>query len=201
MWSVIKEIDNFIDTNNDIGIFVSGGYDSTVLAAYVFKYISTNNLKPRVTLYTVPRYDDSSVHAKRVCEWLSALYPSVEFTTQTVGNPDEHHSRQVLSGIMESIGRPGVKILLGDTAVPPELVDEHAPIRVRSNGVRVVQPFFDHDKTVTLKLAEWLGLLNEISEVTHTCTESKDLRCYQCWQCRERAWAFTKLLLVDTGTR
>lgn len=201
MRSVIKEINGFVDANSDIGIFISGGYDSTVLAACIFKHITESGCQPKLTLFTVARYDDSSVHAARICDWLKVKYPAVEFVTKTVGNPDEHHSRQVLSGIMESIKDTGIKIVLGDTAVPPELNNEHAPQRIRSKGPRVVQPFFDYDKTITITIAESLGLLDEISEVTHTCTESKDLRCGNCWQCQERAWAFAKLSIRDRGTR
>ena len=200
MWSVIKSIDRTILSSREIGIFISGGFDSTVLAAYVFKYISENRIDRNVVLYTVPRFDDSRVHADRVIEWLSTNWPSVSFRKETVGDPTEQHQRQVLSGIMMALSNTDVTIMLGDTKIPDEEIDGEAPNRVRSTGPRVVQPFFDYDKTVTLRLAMWLELLDDISHISHTCTESRTLRCNKCWQCRERNWAFTKLLLIDEGT-
>ncbi len=196
MRSVIEHIDKIVDSVEHIGVFISGGFDSTVLAALVFE----RSAGKHITLYTVPRYDDSAVHAHRVTQWLTRKYPLVKFTTVSVGNPDEHHSRQVSSGIMESLNSSKATVLLGDTAVPVELQDGSAPVRVKSGGPRVVQPFFDLLKTDVITLAIEGGILDEVSEISHTCTESRTLRCRECWQCRERAWAFSKLGLVDGGT-
>lgn len=200
MRSIIDLINKFVSTNGHIGIFISGGFDSCLLAELVFREITKLNLDTDITIYTVPRYDDSSVHADRICTWLRSRYPNISFNTKLVGDPNEHHSRQVLSGILESIKDPNVKILLGDTAISEEMLEAAAPVRIESNDPRIVQPMLGYDKTITISMANDLGLLNEISELTHTCTESPTLRCSICWQCRERAWAFAKLGLVDKGT-
>lgn len=200
MRSVIDFINKFVDTSSHIGIFISGGFDSCLLAELVFRHIDEIKSISKVTIYTVPRYDDSSVHADRICSWLKERYPAISFDTQLVGNPNEHHSRQVLSGILESIENSNVKILLGDTAISADMLEESAPMRIESKNPQIIQPFLDYDKTLTVSMANDLGLLDEISKLTHTCTESKTLRCSVCWQCRERAWAFNKLGLVDKGT-
>lgn len=200
MRSVIDFINNFVDTSSHIGLFISGGFDSCLLAELVFRRIDEIKSINKITIYTVPRYDDSSVHASRICCWLKERYPNISFDTQLVGNPNEHHSQQVLSGILESIENSNVRIVLGDTAISADMLEESAPTRIESKNPQIVQPFLDYDKTLTISMANDLGLLEEISKLTHTCTESKTLRCRVCWQCRERAWAFTKLGLVDKGT-
>jgi 7-cyano-7-deazaguanine synthase in queuosine biosynthesis len=200
MRSVIESINGTIINHKEIGIFISGGFDSAVLGAYVFSHITKNHLDRTVVMYTVPRYDDSVVHAKRVCDWLTERFPEVKFTTITVGSGEGHHSGQVLSGIEEALRTSNRTILLADTKIPDEDVVGESPQRVKSKGPRVIQPFFEYDKTMTIKLAESMDILDEVSKISHTCTESKTLRCGGCWQCNERSWAFTKLSLVDKGT-
>jgi 7-cyano-7-deazaguanine synthase in queuosine biosynthesis len=197
MWGVIGVVDRFVRDNDNIGIFISGGFDSAVLAALACRSMIDGR---QVTIYTVPRYDDSLVHSERVVGWLRTQYPAIDFTLTVVGDPTLHHSQQVASGIEAALKKGDVKILLADTGLPDEVLEGEAPVRVKSGGPRVVQPFFDYDKRVTVQLAEWMGLLNEISDISHTCTESKTIRCGACWQCRERSWAFSKLGIVDRGT-
>jgi 7-cyano-7-deazaguanine synthase in queuosine biosynthesis len=35
--------------------------------------------------------------------------------------------------------------------------------------------------------------------LTHSCTERKTGRCGQCFQCKEREWAFDQLNQIDPG--
>lgn len=197
---MIVELERRIHSENNIGLFMSGGFDSTTLAYTVFKIISVMPTGPKLTVYTVPRYDDSVIHTDRVCDWLKIQFPNVEFTRVINGNPNLHHSQQVLSGVIETRDNCTDLIILGDTTNPevPEL--KNGPTRTKSSNPRIIQPFIDGDKRGVIELANSLGVLDQISTISHTCTESKTLRCNTCWQCRERAWAFSKLNLNDVGT-
>jgi len=59
-------------------------------------------------------------------------------------------------------------------------------------------PFLHMDKSHTVQLVHDLGL-DWIPTMSHTCTDSADIRCNKCWQCKERAWAFDKIGLIDYG--
>lgn len=201
MLTVINNIKEIVDSSDELGIFISGGFDSTVLSAVIFSHLTeTNYYGNKITFFTVPRYDDSKIHAHRIMNWLGLKYPKVYFDSKTVGNPDDHHSRQVKGGIIESLNNSNMKIVLADTMIPTPLIGPSAPMRNKSLHPRVAQPFNHYDKRISLQIANHLGLLNDISTITHSCTASKNLRCKKCWQCLEREWAFRELNLIDVGT-
>lgn len=200
MQTTINNIINLISSVNGIGIFISGGFDSAVLSAIIFENVSQNQ-NVKITLFTVPRHDDSAIHSDRVIKWLNNRYPSVSFNRKLVGNPDVHHSIQVSSGFSEAFALPEVEIIiLADTANPTIMQESSAPNRIKAKNPKIHQPFFYSDKTMTLSIALHMNLLSEISSISHTCTERKTLKCNECWQCRERAWAFKELNLIDNGT-
>lgn len=200
MRSIIESVYNTLCRSDSIGIFVSGGFDSTVLSSLVFQQISEHNLACKITLFTVPRHDDSLVHSERISGWLKMVYPKVCFEKKIVGDPDLHHSKQVSSGIKEILGVDNnIAVIIGDTLIPPKLSNNGAPVRKRSFDPKIIQPLFDYDKTMSLLLAKELNQLEAISKITHTCTENKTLRCNKCWQCLERSWAFKNLNINDVG--
>jgi 7-cyano-7-deazaguanine synthase in queuosine biosynthesis len=88
--------------------------------------------------------------------------------------------------------------LLGDTAIPDDLSGADAPGRSKASSEKWMQPWFDLTKDHVVKLMRDLDL-DEVMELTHTCTESTGVRCGKCWQCRERAWAFGRAAITDTG--
>jgi 7-cyano-7-deazaguanine synthase in queuosine biosynthesis len=193
MKQIFDTIEQVLLNHQTVGIFVSGGLDSAILSKLVLETKQKLNLNTTLTFYTVPRHDDSRLHAMRVLNYLLQHY-----TFKIVGNPDLLHSQQVVSGIKQVLLTDETEIiLLGDTTNPIELPD--GPDRIRSNHKKVIQPFFNFTKKDIVKMAiehEYFDLFN----LTHTCTESKLLRCNTCWQCRERAWAFKENNFIDTGT-
>ena len=196
-------IDEIIDRNDfsekRVGIMLSGGLDSGVLFFHLAKKVG-----PRLMAFTVPRSENSMGHAlrvsKAVCERLK--YPTIE--PVAAGNPEMHHSQQVASGV-ERVFEADLAdvVFLADNIVPSELVlrdDPWAPERIRVSIDGIFQPFFDltKDKIVA---AAFTDRLEFILAESHTCTERSEGRCNQCWQCRERAWAFEKAGRPDPGVR
>lgn len=81
----------------------------------------------------------------------------------------------------------------------PGLAPIRVPLSVRQQNANIwTFPFMHCDKTHTVALIK-KHLLDWIFDVANTCTEKEDKRCSACWQCRERAWAFSQLNLVDPG--
>lgn len=179
------------------GFFISGGLDSAILLYACCLVREQENLPSRFEVVTVPRHDDSSVHSARIVEWINKQF-NINLITTTCGDPDVHHSRQVLSGV-EIMWNKLDHLVFGDTANVPHIPD--GPVRYPYTGGddKVLQPFMKVYKDQTVRLAIELGL-TELMEITHSCTSSKTLRCRECWQCKERAWAFEECKYNDPGT-
>lgn len=190
---VINSIHHRIEKTDNIGLFMSGGFDSSILSYIVFKYINDNNIDKSVTVYVVPRHDDSINHVNRV---LNSFAKNINYTYKVVGNPNLHHSMQVFSGIQEAKNSNNV-LWIADTKTPSEL--PNGPTRPKIIKNNEYHPFLTYYKTITIQIACYFDILNEISTISHTCTESLLLRCNKCWQCKERSWAFTTLNLIDIG--
>lgn len=196
---IIEDLELVLSKHKTIGLLISGGFDSTLLSYLVHDIREKKKTENNFEFFTVPRYDDSIIHAQRIIDFLYSKF-NILSPWHIVGDPDLHFTQQVSSGITEALTEYDFDILLtGDNIVPP--IDEvpGGPPRKRGNHPRLYKPFFDYTKDVMLQLCIDRGL-TEIMEITHTCTESKTLRCNLCWQCRERAWAFKQCNYVDPGT-
>lgn len=183
--------------HSKIGFFISGGFDSTclLLAASILK--KSKNWENEFIAITVPRSDNSLMHANRIVTWINTLFLS-NIDVIALGNPYAHHSLQVLNGCTGAKNRKIADLfLLADTAVPDQL-QEYAPKRVESTDNIFYQPWFHKTKDYVVRLSLELGY-PEIMTITHSCTESKTIRCNQCWQCKERAWAFECANIDDIG--
>lgn len=200
MNKTLVEINHVLTKRPYVGFFASGGFDSTILLYTASLVISKTTHNKEVTVYTVPRFDDSVVHVKRVLSWLKLKFPEITYTTKLTGDPNVHHSQQVASGISQVLeGDKEILLILADTDIPKELI-ENSPIRIKTKYRQIWQPFINYTKNFTIQLAKELNVLNEVAQISHTCTESKSLRCGKCWQCRERAWGFKSANLIDVGT-
>lgn len=187
-----------LEENKKYGILLSGGLDSAVLLYLLLKSNSSINLQP----FTIPKKDGSAVYAAMVVNHFNNKFDLKIPSPILVGNPDVHHTKQSTSAIIEIFHKHTVDYLyMGVNTNPPELDNlEGAPKRfLKSPNPRLIYPFAQLIKDQVLKIMFDEGQ-EDISNVTHSCTEQRVGRCNQCWQCRERAWAFNKLNKTDTGT-
>ena len=61
-------------------------------------------------------------------------------------------------------------------------------------------PFADTTKDVVLNIGlHEVKEINEIIKYSHSCYNTKGIRCSICFNCEERAWAFLQLGINDTG--
>jgi NH3-dependent NAD+ synthetase len=200
MWN-INELITKLKINSKIGLFISGGFDSSTLAYLICDIIADQKLTIDLNIITIPRYDDSWRHSENIIVWLEQKF-QIKLNHLCVGNPNLHHSEQVKSGIefMRKLD-PAMLLILADTRNPPNELQDTGPVRIRSSSPLIYQPWFDLNKTEVIKLAQNLNVLNEIAKLSHTCTESIELRCNYCWQCQERRWAFKNLNIIDLGNK
>lgn len=185
-----------LDSDDTFGFFVSGGFDSGLLLYVACLIRETHKLNSTFKVYTVPKHEDSAIHASNIVAWINGHF-NIKLQPVFVGDPNQHHSLQVISGI--NVARSQCKnLILGDTTNPDCMQDvPGAPRRQRTTTE--MQPFFEWTKKETVALAAELGLI-ELMQISHTCTESKSIRCAKCWQCNERAWGFRENNYTDPGT-
>ena len=194
--SLVTELNRAFYENDKVGIMISGGLDSGLL---LYLLLGMNpSFVSKMTVFTVPRFDDSIVHATRMVNWVAGTFNQTMSITE-VGDPNLFHSRQVNSGVEEALTMVDT-ILLGDTLLPTIKLEGATPIRHKNSNPKVNQIYLNlkFDKTHVVRIAHELGLYSLFS-MSHTCTQSKMYRCNECWQCRERAWAFKELGLQDSG--
>lgn len=180
--------------HNTIGLMLSGGLDSAVLLCLMIELMQKHRLDNKIVLYTVHRTDNSATHAYNVSQHVQRKY-GVKLKHKPAGTSEVPHTIQTWSGCVKAIKETDI-VLTADNAVPDHLIAEHSPQRRRAKII--AQPFFDVYKDFIVGLAIQMNL-TDIMEITHTCTETQDIRCSECWQCKERAWAFAEHSYTDPG--
>jgi hypothetical protein len=184
-----------IDLNKNYGIMLSGGLDSAVLMYLIVKHHPSVKLQP----FTIDKTDGAALYANQIIDHFNKKFElSVPYTIY-VGDPTLHHRLQSTSAVIDIFNNYSIDYLFnGINQNPPELDNlPGAPQRdKRSNSLKIIFPFINFLKTDIIKI-----MIDENQEdlihVTHSCTEQPLGRCNQCWQCTERAWAFSKLKIDD----
>jgi 7-cyano-7-deazaguanine synthase in queuosine biosynthesis len=183
--------------NKNIGVSISGGFDSAVMFWCCCKIAQQEKLDCRFRAFTVKRGDNSEEHAINIVKYISEQF-DINIQHRFVGDPSVSHDQQAWSGIQHAIKISDV-VFVGDTNVPDRLKGPvGTPDRKRVEIANCVQPMFDWNKDIVVQLAIDLQL-TDIMKLSHTCTESHYDRCNNCWQCGERAWAFEQCNYTDPG--
>ena len=214
MRNILTDVEEILDRYQKIGLLVSGGLDSSLLAYLLHDIKYKTNRTNTFEFFVVPRPDDSVVHVNRVVDYIDRYFNQPKSTINIVGSGDLHHSKQVTSGIREAIFNYDCDIYLSsittnppvplpnykyDTFLEPDGTPYNGPVRKKSYHPKLIDVFWDYTKKDTVKIVKDYDLV-EIMELTHTCTGSKSTRCNACWQCCERAWAFAENDFIDKGT-
>lgn len=214
MKNILSDVEEVLEKYHKIGLMVSGGLDSTLLAYLLLHFKYKNKKTNEIVFFVVPRPDDSVVHVNRVVDYLDNHFNQPKSTIHIVGTGDLHHSKQVTSGMKEAVMNYDCDMYLSSTTTnPPELLPGYAyntipdingtfyngPVRKKSWHPKLIDIFWDYTKKDTVKIIKDMSLV-DIMNITHTCTDSNYLKCGRCWQCCERTWAFKQNDFIDTGT-
>ena len=213
-----------VPTEGTIGVVVSGGFDSSILWHIVYGICLERGQK--CIPFTVPKNDGALNYATRMLDWSWQRYGGKRKHPWVVNAEGVDWSRefyqgeevaqQLHGGIVEIFTKGYANyVFTGVNAYPPNhetLCDYHVPgprnLSRDSDFIWndkpashwILQPFADMTKADLVLLARELGILQEISEFSHSCVENIRGRCNECFWCKERAWGFDKAGLVDIGT-
>jgi hypothetical protein len=198
MYKELFEKINF-DQSKKYGILLSGGIDSAVLLYLLLKEYPNIDLQP----FTIPKSDGAIMYAPMIVKHFNKKFDLTIPDTIAVGDPTVHHRLQSKTAVNEIFQKYAIDFLfIALNQNPPELNNlPGAPFRSRKSiNPKVLLPFVDLLKTDILSMMFEYNQ-EDIAEITHSCTEQQVGRCGNCWQCTERAWAFSKLNKQDTGIK
>ena len=185
-----------------LGIMTSGGFDSALLLWMWAQYPVPEDCS------LVAVVTDRGLGAKEFAQGIvtkvnELLGTSIELMVLPVGE-NTRHPMQVKNPADIAMRRGMFDgVLSADTTNPgvtlPGVEPKRAGLEEQFAYDNWQDPFLHMDKSHTVQLVHDLGL-DWIPKMSHTCTETADIRCGQCWQCSERAWGFSTAGLTDVGT-
>lgn len=192
-----------VNPNAIYGILLSGGLDSAVLLYLFLRTCQEQNVTPNIRPFTIPKTDGSYLYVGNVINWMNQHF-SIQIPKHTlVGDPTVHHREQSSTAIHDVFVKfPKIDYLfIGINQNPPAPFPVEGPTRdSASNNSYILCPLVDLYKTHIADLIYEYNL-QELLDITHSCTERTAGRCMECFQCQERAWAFEQLNQTDIGTR
>lgn len=198
---------DIIETTN-IGLSLSGGADSAVLAYLLMKYS-----KSKIYFFTTASFEKQIITVKHSS---NVIKKCIELT----GNLNvEHHINYVkfqdrtefLNTLIEKVDSNIVDVVYTATTNVPcnvndfenklnnDILQRRSPAIIKplfSHGNKLYHPFINLDKKDIKKLYNDLNILSELFPLTRSCesTSEFDHHCGQCWWCEERLWAFGRLV-------
>lgn len=178
-----KEIDLFIpEPGKKIGICMSGGLDSTILACLLLKHIPVEDIK--VFTFDLTK---SVATVKRIFQ-----YWDIEPEHEILPNPGNFNGS--LAPIMLEKAKTVDFLYTGINQNPPwadSIPDGEKPHRYKKHQhENIIMPFATLYKNDIVDLCYALGEDDMVMPFTYTCTESTTQSCGTCFACRERKWAF-----------
>lgn len=198
-----------------IGMQMSGGADSTLVAYLTASAISKNNLKTKLKRLTFgfgnkPDYFKKAEQLQN--EITKLIGKDVWCDPYTVFYPHKK-DHSTLAELTYLFNNNLIDFTInGRTKNPPitELPDlTNSRVIERDNPIpnldktAIIEPFYNITKDVIIQEYYNLGIEDLLFK---TCSCDTDIApnlifpCNKCWWCRERAWAFNKIGKTDVST-
>lgn len=197
-----------------IGLQLSGGADSALMAYLVSKYIIDNNLSTKLKRITFgfgnkPDYFQTAENIQnKITEMLGKdvwIEPYIKFY-----NHKQEHSTVVQlrylfnNNIIDFTMSGRTKNPSINEVVDPSnsrIVDRDNPVIIDDDSI--LEPFYDITKDVLLQYY-FDNNLESLLFITSSCDANYSpnlvVPCTTCWWCREREWAFKKIGKHDVNT-
>jgi 7-cyano-7-deazaguanine synthase in queuosine biosynthesis len=176
------------ETYEKIGIAMSGGMDSTLLASILFEHLDDS----KVTVYTVD-LRDSKEFVKNILAKLG-VNPKIEIV------PDPKNTNGALSPQFQKIMEQVDYFYTGTNQNPrwaDAIENGKKPFRyVKTQWKNMLTPFGVSYKSHIVDLYFTLGK-TDLLPYTHTCTQRAQSSCGVCFACAERKWAFESIERQD----
>lgn len=183
-----------------IGILVSGGIDSALVAYLLIKKNKQKNWPYIIVPFTIRRQGVSDEYSKPIVKLINKLL-DVDWQLPIIIDPgDLHHSKMVGTAIDIIFYTLDFDLVYtGTNKIPSIKLSGLAPARTKTTRPHMLKnPLENLEKSETIRLF-YEYAIEELLIITHSCTQQTVGRCNNCWQCNERAWGFSQLEITDPG--
>ena len=205
-----------------VGIKMSGGADSAIVAYMLWKTIQENDIDCEIVVLTTNHQGKSfqEHYAKKTVEYLNNKFNKVKVHTHLVNQNPAYYQEDYTTSIgyieyqemlvawaHENLNIEAV--YTGITANPPKEIHK----KFRPNSIRPVGPVDDRENSTQdvtwnpLIYTDKKGVahiydffdIRDLFKITWSCEEyawptgRRESHCGKCWFCKEREWGFGEL--------
>jgi len=175
-------------------LLYSGGVESTLLYYTLLKKAKENNYI--LSLFIVDRYNNPVGRAMTLYNMLRTKFDDELSTCQHLNVPSELNNTERMMYTVRELSNVYDRIYWGVNAYPPHIRPKQDQFKnLQRKLERYPQlrlPYIEHTKDWVIQ--EYLKYnIDWILPYTHSCGEPVDEPCGECFNCKERAWAYQKL--------
>ena len=187
-----------------IGIFMSGGLDSSAMLSLILKELdATSRLKTvSLTAFTLEKPTGEPMYATRILKKFEDHFQVNILHVNNIPNTEEaiRQGRMDANVIVETCKQfNGLMYLSGNNMPPPD-------IKIFKGGLGFTykqtslyqQPFLNLLKPQMTDILYKLET-DFIIPYTHSCSRQLRGKCNSCYSCKERSWGFEELGLAKLG--
>jgi 7-cyano-7-deazaguanine synthase in queuosine biosynthesis len=182
-----------IDLENypeDIALLFSGGVESTLLLYLISMEIVRHYPNKRLTLYILDRYnrpiDKAHTVVNIVFNKTNLSVPLNKLLMPPIVQHQEIALASKIIGLRHAIVVCGFNKYPDDDSIRPNHL-----VKI-IEGKKIKFPFAHIEKDIIVQEFFNLGI-SDILPFTHSCGLNLDIPCGECFNCRERSWAYTKI--------
>lgn len=200
-----KEFTFTIPEVDKIGIFMSGGLDSSAMLSLILKELNdTNRLGTvPVTAFTLKKPTGETIYATRILDMFKKYF-QVDIThINNIPNSKEaiQQGRMDFNVIVDTCKKfNGLVYLSGNNMPPTEIKSFKGKLGFTYIETPLYQlPFLNVLKPQMIDILYKLGT-DFVIPYTHSCSRQLEGKCNRCYSCEERSWGFEELSFADPET-
>jgi len=211
MDNIMEEYDIYIPGHNEapfsrIGVFMTGGIDSTLLMCMVIEELQRLNRNDiELHAFTVYKPDGPTEYAPRIIKMIEEHYNVKIHHTNNMPNSEKHIHERCMdpTNIQRALDTydGDLRVYLGANNVPPiaqqsirhkrtwtykERSHYHMPLLTWGKD-EIIEKMYDME-------------IEHLIPYTHSCSRQLEGACGICFSCEEREWGFKRLGRIDPGT-
>lgn len=212
----------FLEKNNTLGIWLSGGADSSILCYLLAKHIKENSLNYKIQPVAILKRKGDTCHLdvlnfiKQELNCDELFLDIIVHSPETKQEYDESFSNvrnshikdgkynYIYSGINQS---PDSEAYTNGWNIAPEVQNIRGSmvnkLKILCGVIELdnidyefgdIRPFMMIDKKEIADIYKQHNLLDTLFPLTNSCGghSPANTHCEKCWNCRERLWAFGK---------
>lgn len=171
----------------------SGGSDSALLLYFILKEIQKYPNK-NITSFVIDRPNGPLLHAKRIYDLIQQRFNLTNSNFEVLDIPVIESQKQLRYASDLIVEQKGIDIVFWAVNKYPSDESIRPKINVCKfqETEKIKYPFANYTKDILIKFFYDYGLTDILFQ-THSCGHKTNGYCAECFNCRERAWAYQQL--------